>query len=240
MFLKKYEENLTMLIINADDFGKDHNVNTAILECFNKKMISSASIMANMPGFDEACKIAEDYDLTHLIGVHLVLTEGVPLTEGIKNTHFCSPDGHFILTRKKRLLCLNKKEKDVIATEIKNQIEKCKRFNLPLTHLDSHHHIHEEWAVLRLILPLLSEYKIPHIRILNNMNTSSNRLKRIYRSLINRYLISEKISRSHYFGTRRDYDHFSQLIPMNLPDKPIEIVIHPTLDQSGRVIDAMQ
>ena len=44
----------TTLIVNADDFGMSAAVNKAILKAFQEKLISSTSIMANMPGFDEA------------------------------------------------------------------------------------------------------------------------------------------------------------------------------------------
>ena len=46
------------VIVNADDFGMNHNVNLAIDYCFKKNIISSTTIMANMPGFDEAVKLA--------------------------------------------------------------------------------------------------------------------------------------------------------------------------------------
>lgn len=39
------------LIINADDFGISNDVNRAILQSFQEGLISSATIMTNMPGF---------------------------------------------------------------------------------------------------------------------------------------------------------------------------------------------
>ena len=45
------------LIINADDFGKNQNVNKAITECFNKGLINQTTVMVNMPGIYEAVEL---------------------------------------------------------------------------------------------------------------------------------------------------------------------------------------
>ena len=42
-------------IINADDLGLSAEVNQAIVISFRNAWINSASLMANTPGFDEAC-----------------------------------------------------------------------------------------------------------------------------------------------------------------------------------------
>jgi len=39
-------------------------------------------------------------------------------------------------------------------TEMKAQIEKARRSGIRLTHLDSHHHVHTEWAIMRLMIRL--------------------------------------------------------------------------------------
>ena len=41
-------------IVNADDFGRNSRANQRINECFQNNKISSTTVMANMPGFDEA------------------------------------------------------------------------------------------------------------------------------------------------------------------------------------------
>ena len=42
------------IIVNADDFGLDAAVNKGIMEAFSSGILSSATIMANCPGFEEA------------------------------------------------------------------------------------------------------------------------------------------------------------------------------------------
>ncbi|MEI3421302.1 MAG: ChbG/HpnK family deacetylase [Butyricimonas faecihominis] len=67
------------VIVNADDVGMNHNVNLAIDYCFKKNIISSTTIMANMPGFDEAVKLACIGKYDKYVGMHFNLVEGVPL-----------------------------------------------------------------------------------------------------------------------------------------------------------------
>ncbi len=73
----------SLLIVNADDFGQSAVVNRAILDCFQKGLISSTTIMANMPGFDEAVELALAKGLQQNIGVHLNLTDGEPLVSAL-------------------------------------------------------------------------------------------------------------------------------------------------------------
>jgi chitin disaccharide deacetylase len=71
------------IVVNADDFGASRRINQAILQAFEKRLISSATIMANMPAFEEACRLARQNDLQRGIGLYLNLTEGKPLTREI-------------------------------------------------------------------------------------------------------------------------------------------------------------
>lgn len=79
------KKNMFKLFINADDFGLNASVNKAIVESFNSGLINSTTVMANMPGFEEAVNLIHEYKLDRNIGVHLVLTDGLPLTEEIKS-----------------------------------------------------------------------------------------------------------------------------------------------------------
>ena len=45
--------SLRKIIVNADDFGMRAEVNQAIVDAFEQRLISSTTLMANMPGFGE-------------------------------------------------------------------------------------------------------------------------------------------------------------------------------------------
>jgi len=70
------EENL---IINADDLGICIERDSGIFELFEKKLISSASIMVNGASFESAVRKARELRLP--LGIHLNLTEGEPINK---------------------------------------------------------------------------------------------------------------------------------------------------------------
>ena len=49
------------IIINADDFGYNATVNRAIIKSFQRGLISSSSLMANMPGFEDAIGLVREH-----------------------------------------------------------------------------------------------------------------------------------------------------------------------------------
>ncbi|HEY0163191.1 MAG TPA: ChbG/HpnK family deacetylase, partial [Edaphobacter sp.] len=65
------------LIINADDFGLTPGINRSILELHRAGVLTSATLMATGPAFDEAVAIASSTP-TLGVGCHVVLTDGVP------------------------------------------------------------------------------------------------------------------------------------------------------------------
>ena len=82
------------IVINADDLGRSDDVNKAILDAFHRGLITSASIMANMPGFENAVNAIKASGIEDRIGVHLNLTQGAPLNGPIRlHARFCSPSG---------------------------------------------------------------------------------------------------------------------------------------------------
>ena len=68
------------IIINADDLGKDSQVNDKISEALQNGYITSSTIMANTELWDEVHKIV-DANPKASFGVHLNLTEGKALTK---------------------------------------------------------------------------------------------------------------------------------------------------------------
>ena len=48
------------IIINADDFGLSHDVNLAVVEAFKRGFVTNATIMVNMPGFEEGVALSKE------------------------------------------------------------------------------------------------------------------------------------------------------------------------------------
>ena len=81
------------LIINADDFGMCEGNSLGILLAHEEGLVSSTTVMMNMPYALWALDKAKAYpDLG--IGVHLTLTAGKPLLPGKKS--YTDEEGNFL------------------------------------------------------------------------------------------------------------------------------------------------
>ncbi len=230
-----------LLIINADDFGKDAQTNQAILQSLKEGLCSSTTIMPNMPGFDEACQMAHAHKLLDHVGMHLVLADGFPLTEKIKRIDkFCDEEGQLSFSQAKPTFYLGHKEKRVLAEEIRAQIAKCRENGLPLTHMDSHYHIHNQWAIASVLIPILHEQKIPFLRLSRNCGPNLGLLKRFYKNAFNRKLRHEGLARTRYFGTIEDYRYVTQRIDNVEKLESFELVVHPLYGEENKITDGVE
>src|SRR5258708_34967740 len=110
------------IIVNADDFGMSAETNRAIVEAFENNVISSATLMTNTPGFDEACELAHRHRLLGKIGLHLNLTSGYPLSSPIRQCpRFCDNVGMF-RARQSRLR-VSKKGRGRVGTGVGNALK---------------------------------------------------------------------------------------------------------------------
>ncbi len=153
------------IIVNADDFGRDEEANRAILECFQRGYINQTTLMVNMPYAKKAVALAREAGFADKIGLHLNLTQGMPLTESIKRfSEMCDVDGNF---RVNRVGCNGKVSPlllEAIAEEVEAQVKRYISFGLPLMHCDGHHHCHNRLGLYRMILPILKKMGFKSIR----------------------------------------------------------------------------
>src|SRR5580658_4026345 len=82
----------TRLIINADDFGLTRGINRAIAELHSAGALTSATLMANAPAFDDAITIAHSLP-TLGVGCHIVLTDCTPLSHPQQVPSLLGADG---------------------------------------------------------------------------------------------------------------------------------------------------
>jgi predicted glycoside hydrolase/deacetylase ChbG (UPF0249 family) len=230
---------LSTLIINADDFGMSSIINQAILASIDEGLVTSTSIMANMPGFEDALGLMRDHPyMRSRVGVHLNLTQGRPLSIPIQSFPlFCDADGSFCFARQHSLFRLSQKQQEAVYEELRTQLERVISAGIAPIHLDSHHHIHTEWAIAPLVRRLAREYNIPRIRLTRNMGHQPAYPKRVYKSIFNRWRLDHtpRLGTTDLFGDIRDMIHFSrQGLPNN---KTIEIMVHPLFDESGGLVD---
>lgn len=126
---------MKQFIVNADDFGLCRGVNLGILHAHREGIVTSATLMVNMPAADDAFTRAR---LTPSLGVglHIALTAGRPLAAGVES--LTGPDGRFL---KLPALAASARP-DHLEKEIRTQVQAFLSQGLKPDHLDSHHHVH--------------------------------------------------------------------------------------------------
>ena len=122
-------------IVNGDDFGASTGVNRGIIEAHVSGILTSASIMINMPGAEEAVNLStENPGLS--VGLHVNFTnEGDPLID-ITNIEAAQEE-------------LNKQYQLFVDL-----------MGRPPSHIDSHHNIHRLPELSPLFLTLAEEQGI--------------------------------------------------------------------------------
>lgn len=129
------------LVCNADDFGLTEAVTDAIVESHLSGIMTSTTIMANMPAVEYAARLAQQHPALG-VGIHLNLTHGRPLSHPDKVRLLLDDDGFFLCNAKQRKNLLIGSEKTrQAAIELEAQIERVLDLGITPTHFDSHHHI---------------------------------------------------------------------------------------------------
>lgn len=125
-----------MLIVNADDFGLSPEVNRAVERAHREGILTSATLLANAPAFDDAVRIARDNPGLG-VGAHLNLVNGRPLSPADEIPLLVDSDGRFLHFRLRRLT------RDFLAQaekEYRRQLEKIRNAGIVPTHVDFEKH----------------------------------------------------------------------------------------------------
>lgn len=148
------------MIINGDDFGITHACNLAMEDCFRKGLMTSCSMMTNMPYAQEAAEIwRRNPDLS--VGIHLNLSAGKPLTEC---SDLLKEDGTF---DKDIVFGLRPGNTEQARKELQAQMDRFIELNGRLPdHINSHHGIERMPGGKELVFELARKYSRPIRRFL--------------------------------------------------------------------------
>src|SRR5215475_14004813 len=164
--MKSAAHRTKRLIVNADDFGLTAGVNRAVIEGHTRGVITSATLMANMPAFDAAVHLAKDHPSLG-VGLHINITQGRPVADASRVGSLINDRGEFWGTSMavfKRLLAGRLKIEEVVI-ELRAQIEKALNAGLRLTHVDSHKHTHALPRICEAIIATIKDYGINAVRL---------------------------------------------------------------------------
>lgn len=223
-----------MIIINNDDFGYSREYNKAAYSAFQKNLISSTTTLVNFEdGLEDAITYIERNLIDkNAIGIHLNLTEGVPLTKEMRNnSRFCK-NGVYESQNKGPTFYLNRENRKCVYGEIEAQMDLfISKFGFLPSHIDSHHHSHAEWGFTPSVVRLAKKYAIKSIRLAQNTGHTAMH-KKVYRNLVNWYLSQKGFKVTDRFGGIDDL-YISGLDP----NKNYEIMVHARLSGKETLVD---
>jgi predicted glycoside hydrolase/deacetylase ChbG (UPF0249 family) len=153
------------LIVNADDFGRNNAVNAAVAESFRRGIVTSTSIVATGPAFDQAVDIAQE--LPELgVGIHLAATEYIPTLPSASIPSLVNSEGRFYSRGEQfRKMARHPGMRKDLLLEWNAQISKVVKAGIKLTHIDGHGHCHAHPAAASVVLVLAQRYGIKNVRL---------------------------------------------------------------------------
>ena len=222
------------LIIHADDFGISESVSKCIAECFTKGWVTETSLMVNMPYVDAAVKLAKKNGFADKVGLHLNLSQGIPITEAIRHcSRFCNDDGSF----NKRFhhssysrFILSRKESMAIKIEIEAQIEKFCSYGGLMMKLDSHHHVHTDWSIYRILEPIAVARGFNAMRISSTLHKVGC-MKKLYKQFLNKRICQRFVTTHHFDGFLIDIKKVLR------KGYSVELMTHPMYGGDGEIFD---
>ena len=213
------------IIINADDLGSNETVNDAVFSLMSENKISSATIMANGPSFDDAATRSKIYTDCSF-GCHLNLTEFKPLTYSQIMYDYGIVDKNGF-TGKLREIRMNDSLKKALFIELKQQVISLYDNKISVSHIDSHQHIHTLPELFFGLKKIQKEFNIRKVRISMNYYGpfyNPSIVKKTSKFLWN-YLLRNfyKTKTSEYFTSVNTFVNDIR----HSKDKVVELMCHP-------------
>lgn len=183
----------SLIVLHADDLGMNGPVNEGIVAGFADGLLTSTSILANAPAFADAVSrwkrldqqrvagrlasagrrraLGDDGESPFDIGVHLNLTQGMPLTAGVPPECLDS-DGRFagIGAVVRRLTFSTSGIRQAVTRELEAQIARVVDAGLRPTHLNGHHYVELVPALADPMRALAARFQIPAVRSAREQN----------------------------------------------------------------------
>lgn len=156
---------MKQVILNADDFGLTRGVNEGIIRAHREGILTSATLMANGPAFDDAIERAKANPKLG-IGCHLVLSGGLAVAPREMIPSLAGPDGALpeSLAALVVRVTSGRLEPGDMETELRAQIEKIRAAGVEPSHVDTHKHTHTHPRIMNVVGRVARAYGISRIR----------------------------------------------------------------------------
>lgn len=231
------------IITNADDFGFSEDTVDATIECFERGVLSGATIMAAAPATERALAFARSRpDLS--FGVHLVYVgDGTdrPLAGGENVPGLADENGRFHDTRTVRARALlGRMPVDEIVRETAAQIDVVLREGIRPTHVDSHRHLHKFGPFRQALARVLPTYRITRVRTVQDvylrrpLGSPTYWLGRSWqRRIANRFVTTDHFYMPMSAGDVGWAEPLLEVVA-TLPGTTLEVGVHPGVTDDRR------
>lgn len=246
------------LIVNADDFGRSASINQAVIRAHREGILTTASLMVNEPGCEEAVALARE-NPTLGVGLHLTLLCGHSALPPAELPGLVNPNGEFSNNPAGSgfRYFFQRSLREQLRREVHAQFQKFRATRLPLDHVNGHLHLHLHPTVFRILMADASQLGIKRLRLTFdpfrlNLRAASGHLA--YRALHvaifhplsarARPALAQRGIRhtGAVFGllqnARVDEVYVTRLLPQ-LPEGDSELYSHPSLDEFKNELDAL-
>jgi hopanoid biosynthesis associated protein HpnK len=246
------------LVVNADDFGLSHSVNEAVIRAHREGILTTASLMVNEAGFDEAVKLAKENPKLG-VGLHLTLLHGHSALPHDKIPGLVNERGEFssspVGVGMKYFFDSDLLEQ--LRAEIHAQFDKFRSTGLMLDHVNGHLHLHLHPVIFKILMDSSQKLGVRHLRFTRDCLARSRRMSngylfyRVSHAAIFEWLSSrsrETLRQKNIkhtqitFGLLQDgrvnEDYVLKLLP-ELPPCDSELYSHPSLDKFKHEFDAL-
>lgn len=229
------------LIVNADDFGRNEQRNSAIDFCMKKGYCSNASLIINTEYTAQAIELSKQNHYFDKISLHLNLTIGAPLTSSIKNTSWCGEDGSFLPVQNVFFTLKNSfNKRDILSLreECEAQMRLYREYGFQGKHLDSHNWVHLHLPVLIAIAPLLKKYEFRSIRPMREglRKREGSNLSLLYYTFVHVVMRICGYLKCNYSSNLEEFLIYYPNKNKGNNDKVVEVFTHPEV-VDGKVMD---
>ena len=153
---------LKQLIITADDFNADSERNRGILEASDKGILTTTSVISNLPFNSETISYLKNS--FNGVGIHLNITKGAPISTSAGT--MVNENGQFFDKQTAWKKALSKLyDNNELLSEFSAQIEILLDNGIMPDHINSNNHIHIFPVFADITAQLANKYKIKFIRI---------------------------------------------------------------------------
>jgi len=246
------------LIVNADDFGLSPVVNQAVVRAHREGILTSASLMVNEPGFEEAVELARENPRLG-VGLHLTLVLGHSSLPPASIPGLVNARGEFSTRPARTGLAyfFKRRLEPQLRAEIHAQFERFRATGLALDHVNGHLHLHLHPVIFKLLMEDAERLGIRRLRLTRDCLALNRKMARGHWSYrVSHAAIYAWLSRrarkplrrrgivhaENTFGllqnARVDESYVLKLLP-ELPAGDSELYSHPSLDDSRHELDAL-